>query len=116
MAPGSWVQAVDATTTIYSDAGSVGPDTALCDAGMLRMATTAQSGRSMTVVEDVTALSAIKIAGFVDIKERWFRLPLTRKTPGINMLGCTRTLPYERYRRYVTSTFEASRKHQLTFC
>ncbi|KAI5926929.1 S-adenosyl-L-methionine-dependent methyltransferase [Camillea tinctor] len=75
--PGGWVEAVEAATRVDSDDGSVVPGMALHDFGPLFHEAGRKTRRSTSVVEDGVVGRAFRAAGFVDVVERRFKVPLT---------------------------------------
>ncbi|KAI1323971.1 S-adenosyl-L-methionine-dependent methyltransferase [Xylariaceae sp. FL0255] len=75
--PGGYVEAVEASVNIRSDDGSICEGTALYDWGILFNEASNKYGRSMSIVDDNVVPKAFEKAGFVDIKERFFKLPST---------------------------------------
>ncbi|KAI1484918.1 S-adenosyl-L-methionine-dependent methyltransferase, partial [Biscogniauxia mediterranea] len=74
---GGWVEAVESATRVDSDDGSVVPGMALHDFGPLFHEAGRKTGRSTSVVEDGVVGRAFRAAGFVDVAERRFKVPLT---------------------------------------
>ncbi|KAI1501962.1 S-adenosyl-L-methionine-dependent methyltransferase [Biscogniauxia marginata] len=74
---GGYLEAVEAATRVDSDDGSVAPGMALHDFGPLFHEAGRKIGRSTSVVEDGVVARAVRAAGFVDVVERSYKVPLT---------------------------------------
>ncbi|KAI8632892.1 S-adenosyl-L-methionine-dependent methyltransferase [Xylariaceae sp. FL1651] len=95
--PGGWVEAVEASVILWSDDGSVCEGTALYDWGRLFNEASKKFGRSMSIVDDGIIPESFRKAGFVEIKERKFKLPSTPwpKEQRLQQLGAFSRLAME---------------------
>ncbi|ORY68797.1 S-adenosyl-L-methionine-dependent methyltransferase [Pseudomassariella vexata] len=75
--PGGYIEDFECSVVISSDDGSVAPGMACYDWGRIFHEAGRKMGRPMDVVERGIVPAGLKAAGFVDVVERRYRLPLT---------------------------------------
>ncbi|EOO01090.1 hypothetical protein UCRPA7_3323 [Phaeoacremonium minimum UCRPA7] len=74
--PGAWLESYDGTPVLETDDDTLGENMAKW--GTFFVEGGKKIGRSFTVLEDGTQRKAMEEAGFVDIQERDFKVPLGR--------------------------------------
>ncbi|KAH8883770.1 S-adenosyl-L-methionine-dependent methyltransferase [Thozetella sp. PMI_491] len=73
--PGGWLQSYEASASVHTDDDTLPSTSAIAQWGPLFTEGGIKSGRSFTVVEDGLQNKAMQEAGFVDIQEKWIKIP-----------------------------------------
>ncbi|KAK3694508.1 S-adenosyl-L-methionine-dependent methyltransferase [Podospora appendiculata] len=74
--PGGWFESYEMSAIIESDDGTVHDETALAQWGKIFIEGGRKNGRSFTILQDETQTTAMQQAGFVDIQEKNFKMPI----------------------------------------
>ncbi|OAA58024.1 methyltransferase domain-containing protein [Niveomyces insectorum RCEF 264] len=75
LAPGGYLESHEGSPNVYSDDGTLPPDSAIAQWGPLFVTGGKLLGRSFTVVDDGTQRKAMEAAGFVDVAEKLVKVP-----------------------------------------
>ncbi|KOS22898.1 Demethylmenaquinone methyltransferase [Escovopsis weberi] len=89
MKPGGWVQSLETSPHLTSDDGSVTGTTAMGQWGKFFIEGGKKLGRPFTIVDEGVQRKAMEAAGFVDIQEYDFKMPLGSwpKDPRLKQMG-----------------------------
>lgn len=73
--PGGYLESYEVSPTLHSDDESLPADSALAQWGSIFIDGALKTGRSCSIVDDHTQITAMTEAGFVDIKDKWIKVP-----------------------------------------
>lgn len=76
LAPGGWFETHEMSAIIESDDGSVTPTSALGQWGSIFISGGQKMGIPFTIIQDGTQKKGMEAAGFVDIQEKNFKMPI----------------------------------------
>ncbi|KAL7802244.1 S-adenosyl-L-methionine-dependent methyltransferase [Trichoderma aethiopicum] len=119
--PGGWVESLETSAIVRSDDGTVTETSALGQWGKFFLNGGKKIGRSFTVIEDETQRKSIEAAGFVDIQEFNFKMPIGGwpKDPKLKELGQFAQMVLERdiegYIVFMANTLGWTREEILVY-
>jgi len=119
--PGGWIESFEPSVYIESDDGTVTDKMALGQWGKLFSEGGRKFGRSFDVHENGIVRSALEAAGFVDIQEKTFKMPIGgwAKDPRLKKIGQYIQLGFlkdpEGYLLFLANGLNSSREQTITF-
>ncbi|KAL5087995.1 S-adenosyl-L-methionine-dependent methyltransferase [Trichoderma sp. SZMC 28011] len=119
--PGGYIESLETSAIMTSDDGTVTDDCPMGQWGKFFISGGKKIGRSFTVVEDETQRKSIEAAGFVDIQEFNFKMPIGgwAKDPKLKELGQVAQMVLERdvegYIVFMANTLGWTREEILVY-